>query len=472
MKVIVIGAGPVGCLVAVLLRQRGAEVTLYERSSDPRVSLGRRGNSFNVTLTPRGLRGLAPQLRDRLYAAGICMPQRVVHNRDSSVRYERYGTATEHHLLSIPRQVLHWAMLDEAVQGGADVKFSHDCVRVDPVTAQVDIMHEERILRDSADLVVGCDGAGSIVRHALTRAGARLDVHQEFLPYGYIELVIPAARDGGHVLLGDPGASRSKRKEHGLHVWPRGGHMLLAQPNRDGTYTATLFMPLSDRGGGGMSFDHVRGAEDLRELMAQDFPDVAGLLQALHDEPPGPSSLRTLTCFPSHHGRALLLGDAAHTLAPFYGQGINCSFEEVHALFGMLDAADLTTALTDFSQTRRQPTATIANLSRTHLATLVSEREDPLTRARADLERELQRRYPDRFVTLYSLVAFSDLPYHEAVIRYQRHDALIKRLCRDFDPIRHREVIVDLFGQQTQPVERHGDAEEIFAAPHQAWEGL
>ncbi len=462
----IIGAGPVGCLLAIGLRVRSFEVDVYESTTDPRVS-PRRGHSFNLTLTLRGLSSLEPWLRDIAYAQGIALPQRVVHHVDGPPSYQRYGTRPEHHLLSVHRALLHESFLDEAEKAGARIHFEHQCVGVDPRQGRVSLtVRGESIHHTSADLVIGCDGANSIVRRDMARHGARMHINQEYVEHGFVELKMPPAPDNGFALLGalrDNAVPASR--DHGLHIWPRGAYWLLSQPNLDRSYTTSLFLPLFARDGEPdvPSFETVCTASDVTALFDRRFPGVGRLLPRLtsdfFDSPP--ASLRIVKCSPYHHGRAVLLGDSAHTLVPFYGQGINCSFEDVKVFLEILDRAwvvggsdSIPAALAEFTDVRLPSGHAITQLSLDHLEELSSAvgQEDFLTRTR--LERELHRRHPDEFTPLYDMVAFSNIPYHEVMTRHERQRALLDDLCRRHDPARDIDRIIAEYraAQRATPV--------------------
>ncbi len=432
MKVVVVGAGPVGCLLAVGLAERGAEVTVYERSSAARLRAVSTRPSFNLTLTRRGLRHVGEAAKARLYEHGVPLTARLVHLPDGSVEREQYGSGPDDHLLSVPRRLLHDVLLTAAAE--VDIRFGHDCVRVDPSAGTVVAVHDRAVVEDGADLVVGCDGAGSAVRHALMRAGA--DVHQDVLAEGFVEHRMPGP-------VGEP-LARGGAAEAALHLWPRGDRTLIAQPNRDGSRTVTLFMPLVDPPRGGPGLLDIRTAEQVHALFARDFAEVRPALTTLVEDflAHPPSRLRTVTCAPFHHGRAVLVGDAARTVVPFYGQGINSGFEDVGVLLDLLDGTEPQTAAARFSELRGAPSATIAELSRAHLRALVSTDRSS---ARTGLERRLQERCPERFATLYALIAFSHLPYDEARELHRRRAALLDRLCEDADPAEEQERIIEQY---------------------------
>ncbi|CAM3887230.1 aminotransferase class V-fold PLP-dependent enzyme [Nocardiopsis rhodophaea] len=442
LRVAIVGAGPVACLVAIELRKNAFHVDLYEKGEDIRRIPPAKGHSFNLTLTTRGLRSLDSRIVDLLYQRGVPLPQRVVHHRDGELTYQRYGTEPEHHLLSIPRGVLHRALLDEAARAGARFHFGHECIGADPKNATAAFAVRGSAIEEvTADLLIGCDGANSVVRAEMSRRGARMRISQEYIDHGYIELQMPP-RLGGHALLQafrDP--HRPESGEHGLHVWPRGEFMMLAQPNVDLSYTASLFMPLRSADGS-PAFSAVHDAEGVEALFGENFADAVEFLPSLVDDflTTTPASLKTVKCHPYHYGRTVLIGDAAHAMVPFYGQGINCSFEDVREFLRILDermriggANGIAPALTDFTELRKAPGDAIADLSLRNLRELTDQTGDHAYHARDRLDKRLFREHPDDFMPLYHMVAFTDLPYDEVVRRHERQSALVGDLCRRFD---------------------------------------
>ncbi|GAA4832497.1 hypothetical protein GCM10025787_09790 [Saccharopolyspora rosea] len=459
-KAIVVGAGPIGCLVAVELRKRRFDVEVYERGEFPRLGV-RRGHSFNLTLTSRGLGTLDDELVELCYGTGIPLPQRVIHHADGEISFQPYGTDGDHHLLSIPRHALHQVLLDRAVEAGARFFFGRECLTVDPFRGSVAVAGGDGDVRTStADIVIGCDGANSTVRHQLAaRSRARMEVEQRYIPHGYVELALPPAPDGEHALRRALRTADSPPSDqHGLHVWPRGDFVLIAQPNQDRSYTATLFMPL-DRPDGDRSpsFAALSTADAMSDLLTEHFPDVVNLLPRITDDQLArPSALKTVHCFPYHCGRAVLVGDAAHTMPPFYGQGINCSFEDVHALLGIIDAhapdfsddAEVARMLAAFSEARRGPGKTILDLSVRNLHELAAHTDDPSFHARKDLERRLHLSHPDKFVPLYQMVAFTDIPYDEAARRDEAQQRLLDELCAAHDVEAEADVIAAAYADR------------------------
>ncbi|MEU8382197.1 pyridoxal-dependent decarboxylase [Streptosporangium sp. NPDC048865] len=465
-RVTVVGAGPVACLVAIELRKRSFEVSLYERGSDVRLATGGRGHSFNLTLTRRGLTSLDGHIVDMLYRNGVVLPQRVIHHVDGTTSCQPYGTDPDlHHLLSIPRSLLHEMLLDEAEKAGARLNFGFECIGVEPASGSATFVDGGAgIVRTSADLLIGCDGANSIVRHEMFRRGAQMRISQDYVSDGFVEIRIPALAGGGHALLDAArDAERPGAPRHGLHIWPRGEFMLLAQPNVDGSYTAGLWMPMAggDDGEGGerLGWDRVRTRRDVRALFEEHFPDVVDLASSYAEDVLqwAPAPLKTVRCDPYHHGRTVLVGDSAHTLVPFFGQGINCSFEDVRTFFALFDrtlaetghdaAAALAATLPAYTEWRRPAGDTIADLSLAMASELKDRSGDVAFQTRKRLEKELHLRHPGLYVPLYHAVAFTDTPYQDAVARHERHRAVLDELCARHDPAGEAELIIAAYAE-------------------------
>ncbi|MGH3686098.1 MAG: FAD-dependent oxidoreductase [Pseudonocardiaceae bacterium] len=457
MSVTIVGAGPVACLVAIELRKRSVQVNVYEKGSDIRESPRTTGHSFNLTLTLRGLGSLEKNIQKLLYTNGVQLPQRVVHHVDGSLSYQPYGTKSEHHLLSIPRDVLHRILLNQAESSGARFFFGHECIGADPRRAHATFAVNGNAIRDvKADVLIGCDGTNSTVRHEMSRHGARMHVSQEYIAHGYAELKMPPAPTGDHALLRslrDPEVAESF--DHGLHVWPRGNFMLLAQPNADRSYTTSLFMPLTSENSDQPSFQNLHTAEDVSTFFHRYFADAVNCLPRMATDffATPPSSLRTLKCFPYHYGRAVLIGDSAHSMVPFYGQGINCSFEDVRAFLDIFDhhakGTDtdviISKTLEEFTNTRTGPGNAISALSLTNLRELTSHSGEKSYHVRSRLERMLHLRYPDKFMPLYHMVAFTNIPYDELTCRHEQESSVIDALCCRFDIETEHDKIIDSY---------------------------
>ncbi|MFF3544731.1 FAD-dependent oxidoreductase [Streptomyces platensis] len=444
-SVIIIGAGPVGCALATLLRWQGVEVDIYEREE---AAESGSGSSFNLTLTSRGLDCLPRPVRRRLYLQGAVLGKRIIHHRDGAISTQPYGTADAHHLLSIPRRVLQAILRDHALRVGARIHYGQKCLDVD--TARPAALIQGRDGADTwvpADLVSGCDGANSAVRTAISRAHPEdMWVTQDTIAHGYAEITMA---------YGDADPT-------GMHLWPRGDHFLQAQPNRDQTFTTSLFKPLA-HGTWPRQFAGLTSPRAIRAYCATEFPDVFDRMPEVGQElmSRAPGRLRTVSCAPHHHGRAVLVGDAAHAVVPFFGQGINCSFEDAATLSGLLESAQFGTGTSDgamvenvvekYSGTRVAAGHALADLSLRNLQELSDHVTSSAFLERSALERQLHERHPELFTPLYQLVAFTRMPYDVAQQTFRRLTSALDALCKGRDIRRDQDAIIAEF------IKKHGD---------------
>ncbi|WP_067438724.1 FAD-dependent oxidoreductase [Nocardioides jensenii] len=410
--VAIIGAGLAGCLAAALLGRRGHRVTLYERRDDPRATGAERGRSINLALSARGLSALAEVgLEDDVLAQGLPMHGRMVHAPDAAPQLQPYSADRDRAIHSVSRSRLNEILLDtaEAVPG-VSIEFGHQLDGIDLDTGSLTFRTAEGALDRPATLVLGADGSYAASRRAVTfRPG--FDFSQDYLSHGYKELTVPAL-DGDFAL--DPGA---------LHIWPQGSSMMIALPNLDRSFTCTLFWTADE-------FDALRTDDDIRSHFATHYPDVAGLIPDLVGDyranPVG--SLVTIRCSPwVHHGAGAslaLLGDAAHAIVPFFGQGANCAFEDCLALDRLLAAAgdDLRGALAAYERARKANCDAIADMALDNFVEMRDRVSSPVFRLRSQARHALERAVPGRFPTRYELVSFSTTPYVEIEGRMRRQN--------------------------------------------------
>ena len=437
-SVLVVGAGPVGCVLAILLRRQGLEVDLVERAAES--AAGGSGHSFNLTLTSRGLDRLPHALKRRLYLQGRVLNKRIIHHRDGAISTQPYGTTQAHHLLSIPRGLLQDTLREQALRAGARIHYEQECVDVDtarPAALVRDRSGHTRWL--TGDLLIGCDGANSAVRDAIANVEPeRLQVSRRFIAHGHAEVTMDYAD-------ADP---------TGLHLWPRGDHFLQAMPNRDQSFTTSLFKSTSGVGGE-RHFVGLGSADAVSSYCATEFSDVFGRMsevgERLMARPPG--RLRVISCLPYHHRRAILIGDAAHVVVPFFGQGINCSFEDAATLAGLLDKFQFTstsgnTAVAGmvaeaYSEARVSAGHALAELSLRNLDELSNQVDSADFLARRALERRLHELYPELYVPLYQLVAFTTVPYDEARRLHRESTETLDRICAGRDLWYERDAIIE-----------------------------
>ena len=409
MKATVVGAGLGGALMGVFLGRAGHDVTIYERRPDPRKGPAGRTRSINLAISTRGIDALARLGLDRkVLAVAVPMRGRMLHEPGGALRFQPYGHEAHHVIHSVSRAGLNRLLVEEAeAMPRVDVVFDRRCVDVDlPAAACVfeDTATGARE-RIEADLVVGADGAYSEVRLALMKTD-RFEYAQSYLPHGYKELTILPRDDGGF-----------RMEPNALHIWPRESFMMIALPNVDGSYTCTCFWPFE----GPRAFSRLRTESEVRAYFESVFPDAAPLISELESDflgnPVG--SLVTVKCAPWRYAdKAVLLGDAAHAVVPFYGQGANASFEDCVLLDESLKAhGDLATALRAYEEGRKEHTDALADLA---IANFVEMRDKTASTAfllGKRVEKTLAKLFPGRFVPLYYMVTFSRTPYADAVRR-------------------------------------------------------
>ncbi|MGI5132058.1 FAD-dependent oxidoreductase [Pseudonocardia sp. CA-107938] len=413
-RVAVVGAGLAGCLLATMLAERGLEVALYERRADPRVGGPERGRSINLALSARGIDALARVgLADAALAEALPMRGRTLHPRAGALGFHSYSADGTRAINSISRATLNAALLDCAEKtSGVSLHFGHTCTGVDPATGTLSFDTAGGQVTVPADLVIGADGAYSAVRRALQfREG--FDYSQSFLPHGYKELTIPPTPDGEFAL--DPGS---------LHIWPRGEAMMIALPNLDRSFTCTLFWPKD--GPGGLST--LDSAEAVTAHFAEHYPDAVPLMPTLVEDflrnPVG--SLVTVRCAPWVVGRVALLGDAAHAIVPFFGQGANCAFEDCVELGRCITDAggELSTALALYGERRKANADAIADMALENFDEMSNKVNSRLFRWSTRARHALERVVPG-YVSRYELVSFTTTPYSRIEGRVRTQDRLV-----------------------------------------------
>jgi len=408
--VAVIGAGLAGCLLATLLGRRGYEVTVFERRPDPRRAGSERGRSINLALSARGLHALElVGLREQALASALPMRGRMVHPLGEEPNFQRYSADGRRAINSISRSGLNVALLEAALATpGVTVEFESRLETVELDRGVLHVSGPSGVLEHKARVVLACDGAYSATRRALQfREG--FDFSQSFLEHGYKELSIPAK--AGEFAL-DPEA---------LHIWGRGGAMMIALPNLDRSFTCTLFWPKE----GPHGLDALQTAEQVEAHFRRDYPDVAGLMPDLAEEylanPVG--SLVTVRCWPwtarGDGTSVALVGDAAHAIVPFYGQGANCAFEDAIELDALVETydGDWTKVLPAYEAARKPNTDAIAEMALDNFVEMRDRVNSPVHRAKTRAVHLMERALPGLVASRYELVSFSTVPYAEVLRR-------------------------------------------------------
>jgi len=414
-----IGAGLNGPLLGLELVKRGFRVDIYERRPDMRQVHQSAGRSINLALSTRGIHalteaGLWGGMRDIV----IPMKGRMIHAVNSQVTFQPYGKDESEVIHAISRAALNIALLNAAERQGVRIHFQQRCTGFDFGTGAVRLNDEndaERSVESGA--VIACDGSGSAIRNDMRKLEGFHD-SQQYLDYGYKELTIPAGPGGKHAM--DRG---------GLHIWPRGNYMLIALPNTDGTFGCILFLPFEGRD----SFAELNSPSAVAAFFQARFPDAFSLMPDLvpnfFSNPVG--SMATVKCSPWHvKGRLLLLGDAAHAIVPFFGQGINCGFEDCTTLLELIDRCgpDLPRVFSEFEAARKVNTDAIADMAVENFVEMRDRVADPSFLLRKKVELALEAKFPGVFVPKYAMVTFHRIPYSVAMRRGAKQERILQEL--------------------------------------------
>ncbi|WP_129774987.1 FAD-dependent oxidoreductase [Peristeroidobacter soli] len=422
----VVGAGLAGTLLAIILARRGHRVRLYERQDDMRRVLLDAGRSINLALAARGIRalelaGVMRQVEPEL----VPLPGRMLHDLSGGLTFVPYGQRPEEVIYSVSRPGLNRILLDAAEQAGVELLFRHAAVGADFTRKQVEFQDPSGRAHDIAmEHVFATDGAGSILRRTMVEQ-LGIACTEDLLKHGYKELTLPPFPDG-----------RPRIDKHALHIWPRGGFMLIALPNIDGSFTVTLFLPLT----GPESFETLTSPVSIETFFATHFPDVRQLMPNLAAEflqhPTG--IMGTVRCQQwSFEDRLLLIGDAAHAITPFHGQGMNCCFEDCSELDALLTGSDnWARSFREFETARLPNTNAIADMAIENYLEMRDTVRDPKFHLHKALSLELERRHPTRFVPRYSMVMFrDDIPYSVAFERGRIQSEILFALTQTADTL-------------------------------------
>jgi kynurenine 3-monooxygenase len=418
----IVGSGLAGALMACYLGKAGRRVDMYEKRPDPRAHGHLEGRSINLAISVRGIHALREiGLADEVLREAILMRGRMMHSPTGELTFQPYGKDDSEAIHSVSRAGLNLALINAAARHpSVRLFFGRKCTGIDLHTAAVELTDEQtgEAAHVPAAVVIGADGAYSAVRAQMQKQ-ERFNYSQDYLAYGYKELSIPGRPDGGFRL-----------EEHALHIWPRHSFMMIALPNRDGSFTGTLFLPYE----GANSFAGLRSEAEVLRFFQEQFPDAVPLMPALVTDflknPTGP--LVTVRCSPWHvDGRVVLIGDACHAVVPFLGQGMNAAFEDCAVLNQCLaeTGPDVEAAFRTFEERRRPHTDTLADLC---VDNFIEMRDRVSSRAfllKKKLGILLHKLFPRWYVPLYTLVSFTRTPYAEAVRRARRQDRVVAGLA-------------------------------------------
>lgn len=422
-KIIIVGAGLCGSLLAVRLAQKGFKVAVYEQRPDMRGNEVDAGRSINLALSARGLWALQRAgLKEQILEHCIPMRGREIHPLGADSFLSPYSGRSEDYINSVSRPGLNAALLDQAEQyPEIELHFAAKVSNVDLAGAKIQYWKDGKEHTDGGAIVIGTDGVGSIVRRSMMRESTRLlfNYSQDFLRHGYKELSI----------LPDD-AGDWKIKKEALHIWPRGHFMVIALPNLDGSFTLTMFHPYEGEAG----FNELNTPEKVLSFFDKYYPTLLPYIPHLADEyfenPTG--TLGTIKCWPwQAYGKALIMGDASHGIVPFYGQGMNASLEDVRVFDEVLDEIgdDWKRVFERFQGLRKENTDAIADLAIDNFHEMRDHVDDQNFMRKRKIEMRLEQEFPE-YYSKYSLVTFKpELSYHEAMTKGREQDRRLLEMC-------------------------------------------
>ena len=424
----IVGAGLTGALLGLRLGQRGCKVDLFERRPQTRENTGDSGRSINLALSRRGIDALKMVgMMEAVTPLLIPMKGRMLHMEDGSEKFSPYGQRDDEVIYSVSRRDLNRLMVARAVEApDVNVVFEKKSTAIDFESSQLTLedVGTGKSQEKGFELLVGCDGAGSKVRRSLMEQIGGQST-SDFLDHDYKELEIPAGVGGTWQL-----------EKEGLHIWPRGEFMLIALPNLDGSFTVTLFLPKQ----GTPSFESLADEQSVDAFFKKTFPTARALMPDLVEDffgnPTG--RLGTVRCQPWHlEDQCLLLGDAAHAIVPFHGQGMNCAFEDCVVLDRLLDkwGGDWGKVNPELTTSRKPDADAIAQMAIENYTTMRSTVTDPKYGLKKAIGFELERRLPELFIPRYSMVMFHDMPYSEAFEKGEIQRSILDELVKGIDSV-------------------------------------
>lgn len=422
-KIDLLGAGLIGSLLAIYLKKRGLDVTIYEKRQDWRNSnKSGEGRSINMALSDRGWNALEKAgLKEKVLPYTLPLSGRRIHDEHGNTYFQPYGKENQA-IYSISRNVFNELLMDEAEALGTKIYFNHKVENVNVSKREVEFcLKDGSEKRMTSDVLIGSDGSYSSLRNAF-QSQVRFNFYQKFISHGYKELHIPPTATGDFAL--DPKA---------LHIWPRGKFMLIALPNLDKSFTCTLFLPFE---GYKVSFENIYDDKDINLIFKTYFNDAFDLMpNLLADFKNNPTSaLINTECYPWTENNALLIGDAAHAMVPFYGQGMNCGFEDCFILDSLIEKYGTSSwdlVFEKFQKTRKPDTDAICQLAMDNFKEMSDNVADPKFLIRKKIEAKLHELYPKEWQPLYSMVTFSNMRYSEAYAIGKLQEKVMDEVMKD-----------------------------------------
>jgi kynurenine 3-monooxygenase len=419
-SVSIIGAGLVGSLLSIYMAKRGYKVNVYERRADMRKNRMSAGKSINLALSDRGFRGLdGIGIGDEIRKIAIPMKGRFIHNADGTTAFQPYGKEGQA-IYSVSRGGINMKLMDLAeAQENVTLNFSERCTNVDTKNSKAHFVNEETHKESDvqSDLFFGSDGAFSAARLSAMLSHDRFEYRQFYIEHGYKELNIPAGPNGEFLI-----------EKNALHIWPRKNFMMIALPNLDGSFTCTLFFPFE----GETSFAKLKTKEDVKAFFEKQFPDAVSLMPTLLEDYFGnpTSSLVTVKCFPwTFDDKLALIGDAAHAIVPFYGQGMNCGFEDCVVLDELITKhkENWHEIFAEYQSLRKPDGDAVAELALNNFIEMRDKTADPKFLLQKKIEAKFSAKHPDKWIPLYSMVTYSpQIRYSTAMKEGARQEEIMK----------------------------------------------
>lgn len=426
-NVTIVGAGLVGSLLSIYLAKKGYKINIFERRPDMRKTNISAGKSINLALSDRGWRGLeGVGIADEIRKIGIPMYGRFIHNRDGSTAYQPYGR-DDQAIYSVSRAEINMKLMDLAEQQpNVKIHFNERCANIDKqkLIAEFENNETKKITQAQSDLLFGSDGAFSAARLNMQLQSDRFEYNQHYIEAGYKELIIPPGENGKFML-----------EKNALHIWPRGSFMMIALPNLDGNFTCTLFLPFE----GEKSFEKLKTKEAVKKFFDEEFKSAVPLMPTLLDDFMNnpTSSLVTVKCFPwTFDDKIALIGDAAHAIVPFYGQGMNCGFEDCVVLNQLIEKhkENWPAILKEYQELRKPDADAIADLAIANFVEMRDKTADPKFLLQKKIEAKFSQKHPDKWIPLYSMVTYTpELRYSKALKEGIKQQAIMDKIMARTD---------------------------------------
>jgi kynurenine 3-monooxygenase len=421
-QVTIVGAGLVGSLLSIYLAKKGYKINVYERRPDMRKVTMSAGKSINLALSDRGWRGLeGVGIADEIKKIAIPMYGRYIHNKDGSTAFQPYGKDNQA-IYSVSRADINMKLMDLAEkQANVSIHFDKKCTNVnrENVEASFEDNNTHQTTTVKSDLLFGSDGAFAASRLNMQLSSDRFEYNQHYIDCGYKELIIPPGENGKFLM-----------EKNALHIWPRGSFMMIALPNPDGNFTCTLFMPFT----GEKSFEKLKIKEQITAFFNEEFADAVPLMPTLiEDFLTNPlSSLVTVKCFPwTFDNKIGLIGDAAHAIVPFYGQGMNCGFEDCVVLNELIEKhnENWDVIMKEYELSRKPDGDAIADLAIANFIEMRDKTADPIFLLQKKIEAKFSAKYPDKWIPLYSMVTYSPhIRYSTAMKEGKKQQAIMDKI--------------------------------------------